>query len=135
MVVDRKVSQEKKAEIAHEMGYVTTLYGRRRVLPDINSRNSTVRGFNERNAINAPLQGSAADIIKLAMINVYKRLRIEGFRSRMVLQVHDELVLDAVEEEIESVKKLLKEEMEAACALKAPLVADVGAGESWYDAK
>ena len=84
---------------AKEKGYVETIYGRRRFLPDINSRNSVVRGYNERNAINAPLQGSAADIIKLAMINVYKRLKTDGLKSRMVLQVHDELVLDVIDNE------------------------------------
>ena len=121
-------------EHARQKGYVETIFGRRRFLPDINSRNSTVRGFNERNAINAPLQGSAADIIKLAMINVYKRLRNEGFRSRMVLQVHDELVLDAVEEETESVKKLLKEEMESIVKLRVPLIAECNAGANWLQA-
>lgn len=121
-------------EHARQNGYVETIFGRRRFLPDINSRNSTVRGFNERNAINAPLQGSAADIIKLAMINVYKRLQSEGFRSRMVLQVHDELVLDAVKEEVESVKKLLKEEMESIVKLRVPLIAECNAGDNWLEA-
>ena len=121
-------------EHARQNGYVETIFGRRRFLPDINSRNSTVRGFNERNAINATLQGSAADIIKLAMINVYKRLQSEGFRSRMVLQVHDELVLDTVEEETESVKKLLKEEMESIVKLRVPLIAECNAGANWLEA-
>lgn len=125
---------DRMIEHARQNGYVETIFGRRRFLPDINSRNSTVRGFNERNAINAPLQGSAADIIKLAMINVYKRLQSEGFRSRMVLQVHDELVLDTVEEETESVKKLLKEEMESIVKLRVPLIAECNAGANWLEA-
>lgn len=119
---------------AKEKGYVETIYGRRRFLPDINSRNSVVRGYNERNAINAPLQGSAADIIKLAMINVYKRLKTDGLKSRMVLQVHDELVLDVIDNEKELITKLLKEEMENIAALKVPLVAECNAGANWLEA-
>lgn len=119
---------------AKEKGYVETIYGRRRFLPDINSRNSVVRGYNERNAINAPLQGSAADIIKLAMINVYKRLKTDGLKSRMVLQVHDELVLDVIDNEKERITKLLKEEMENIAALKVPLVAECNAGANWLEA-
>lgn len=121
-------------ESAKEKGYVETIYGRRRYLPDINSRNSIVRGYNERNAINSPLQGSAADIIKLAMINVYKRLRKEKLKSRMVLQVHDELVLDVWPGEKEQIIRLLKEEMEGIVRLDVPLVAECNAGKNWLEA-
>lgn len=121
-------------ESAKEKGYVETIYGRRRYLPDINSRNSVVRGYNERNAINAPLQGSAADIIKLAMINVYKRLRKEELKSKMVLQVHDELVLDVFPGEKEQIIALLREEMEGISRLNVPLVAECNAGKNWLEA-
>ncbi len=119
---------------AKEAGYVETIYGRRRFLPDINSRNATVRSFNERNAINAPLQGSAADIIKIAMINVYRRLKVENIRSKMVLQVHDELVFDVLASEKESVERIVKEEMESVAKLLIPLVADCNGGKNWLEA-
>lgn len=119
---------------AREAGYVETIYKRRRFLPDINSRNAVVRSFNERNAINAPLQGSAADIIKMAMINVYQRLKAENFASKMVLQVHDELVFDVVPNEVEQIKHLVKEEMERVIELNIPLIADCNAGKNWLEA-
>ena len=119
---------------AREMGYVETICHRRRYLPDINSRNAVVRGFNERNAINAPLQGSAADIIKIAMINVYKRLKTDGFKSAMILQVHDELVFDVRPEEREALEKMVKEEMERVLELSVPLVADCNSGKNWLEA-
>ena len=119
---------------AKESGYVETIYGRRRFLPDINSRNAVVRGFNERNAINAPLQGSAADIIKVAMINVYKRLKTDNFASRMVLQVHDELVFDVAAGEEQTIQRIVKEEMENVIKLKIPLTADCNAGKNWLEA-
>lgn len=119
---------------AKETGYVETIYKRRRFLPDINSRNAVVRSFNERNAINAPLQGSAADIIKMAMINVYKRLKAENLVSKMVLQVHDELVFDVVPNEVEQIKHLVKEEMERVIELNIPLIADCNAGKNWLEA-
>jgi DNA polymerase-1 len=119
---------------ARETGYVETIYGRRRFLPDINSRNAAVRSFNERNAINAPLQGSAADIIKVAMINIYKRLKSENLVSKMVLQVHDELVFDVVPQEVESIKNIVKEEMERVITLHIPLIAECNAGKNWLEA-
>lgn len=119
---------------AKEDGYVETIYGRKRFLPDINSRNAAVRSFNERNAINAPLQGSAADIIKSAMINVYKRLKSEGLKSKMVLQVHDELVFDVLADEIEKISAIVIQEMENVIKLKIPLVAECGKGENWLQA-
>lgn len=119
---------------AREAGYVETIYGRRRFLPDINSRNAAVRSFNERNAINAPLQGSAADIIKVAMINIYRRLKGENLISKMVLQVHDELVFDVVPEEVESIRRIVKEEMEKVTVLHIPLIAECDAGKNWLEA-
>lgn len=119
---------------AKEDGYVETIYGRKRFLPDINSRNAAVRSFNERNAINAPLQGSAADIIKSAMINIYKRLKSEGLKSKMVLQVHDELVFDVLADEIEKISAIVIQEMENVIKLKIPLVAECGKGENWLQA-
>lgn len=119
---------------AKETGYVETICHRRRYLPDINSRNAVVRGFNERNAINAPLQGSAADIIKIAMINVYRRLRRERFESAMVLQVHDELVFDVLPQEREPLEKMVREEMENVLKLSIPLVADCNGGKNWLEA-
>jgi DNA polymerase-1 len=115
-------------------GYVETIYGRRRFLPDINSRNATVRSFNERNAINAPLQGSAADIIKAAMVNVFRRLGKENIKSKMILQVHDELVIDAFPEEADKVAELVKEETENVIKLKIPLTAECGKGNNWLEA-
>ena len=120
---------------AGEDGYVTTLLGRRRYISELKSSNRNTRAFGERAAMNMPLQGSAADIIKIAMLRVADRLEREKMRARLVLQVHDELILDAPEEEAEQAKRLLKEEMEQAAALRVPLVADVSAGRSWYDAK
>ena len=119
---------------AREAGYVETICHRRRYLPDINSRNAVVRGFNERNAINAPLQGSAADIIKIAMINVYRRLKMDNFTSSMVLQVHDELVFDVVAEERDRLEKMIKEEMERVLQLSIPLIADCNGGKNWLEA-
>lgn len=119
---------------AREAGYVETICHRRRYLPDINSRNAAVRGFNERNAINAPLQGSAADIIKIAMINVHKRLKTDNFASRMVLQVHDELVFDVVPGEEERLEKMVKEEMESVFELSVPLIVECNGGKNWLEA-
>ena len=119
---------------ARETGYVETIFGRRRYLPDINSKNGTVRALAERNAINAPIQGTSADIIKLAMINVDKRLRQEGLQSRMVLQIHDELVFDAIKEEVETLCKIVKEEMENVTALSVPLTVECNYGSNWLEA-
>ena len=119
---------------AEEKGCVETIFARKRYLPDINSKNATVRGLARRNAINAPVQGSAADIIKLAMNSVWKRLRREGLRSKMVLQVHDELVLDVAPGELETIVELVKEEMESVCTLSVPLLAECGYGKNWREA-
>ena len=125
---------EQAKEQAREKGYVTTLFGRRRYLPDIRSANGTVRGFAERNAINAPIQGTAADIIKVAMIHIYNRFKTEGIRSKMILQVHDELNFSVYPEEKERVEKIVLEEMQNAFQMKVPLVADSGWGTNWLEA-
>ena len=125
---------EKSKEIARQKGYVTTLFGRRRYLPDINSANATVRGFAERNAINAPIQGTAADIIKVAMIHIFQRFKAEGIKSKMILQVHDELNFSVLPEEKEKVEQIVLEEMQNAFQMKVPLVADSGFGKNWLEA-
>ena len=125
---------EESKEIARKQGYVTTLFGRRRYLPDINSANSVVRGFAERNAINAPIQGTAADIIKVAMIRIFNRFKKEGIQSKMILQVHDELNFSVYPEEKEKVERIVLEEMQGAFDMKVPLVADSGFGENWLEA-
>ena len=125
---------EKAKQTARQKGYVVTLYGRRRYLPDINSANATVRGFAERNAINAPIQGTAADIIKVAMIRIFQRFKAEGIRSKMILQVHDELNFSVYPEEKEIVERIVIEEMQHAIELKVPLVADSGFGANWLEA-
>ena len=119
---------------ARENGYVETIFGRRRYIPDINSHNATVRALAERNAVNAPIQGTAADIIKIAMINVDRRMSREGLRSRMVLQIHDELLFDAVPEEVEALKRLVVEEMENVTKLSVPLTVDCNEGKNWLEA-
>ena len=125
---------EKSKEVARQKGYVTTLFGRRRYLPDINSHNATVRGFAERNAINAPIQGTAADIIKVAMIRIFQRFKAEGIRSKMILQVHDELNFSVYPEEKDLVERIVLEEMQSAISLAVPLVADSGFGKNWLEA-
>ena len=125
---------ESTIALAREKGFSETIFGRRRYLPDINSRNQMVRGLAERNAINAPIQGSAADIIKLAMTAVWRRMRREGLRSRMVLQVHDELVFDVVPGEAPVLMALVKEEMEGVASLKVPLIVECNAGKNWKEA-
>lgn len=125
---------EKAIEEARTKGYAETMFGRRRYLPDINSRNGTVRGFAERNAINAPIQGSEADIIKIAMINIWKRFKKEGLRSKMILQVHDELNFSVYPQEADTVEKIVMEEMQGAAQLKVPLTADPGWGANWLEA-
>ena len=122
---------EKSKEIARQQGYVTTLFGRRRYLPDINSANSVVRGFAERNAINAPIQGTAADIIK---VHIYQRFKEENIRSKMILQVHDELNFSVYPDEKEKVERIVLEEMQNAFEMKVPLVADSGFGTNWLEA-
>ncbi len=125
---------EKSKEIARKQGYVTTLFGRRRYLPDINSANSVVRGFAERNAINAPIQGTAADIIKVAMIHIFQRFKAEGIKSKMILQVHDELNFSVYPDEKEKVERIVIEEMQNAFHMAVPLVADSGFGDNWLEA-
>ena len=125
---------ERCKEQAREKGYVETFFHRRRYLPDINSRNATVRGFAERNAINAPIQGSAADIIKVAMIRIHQRMKEEHLRSKMILQVHDELNFSVYPEEKGRVEQIVLTEMEAAYQLKVPLIADSGWGNNWLEA-
>jgi DNA polymerase-1 len=123
-----------QVEFARKHGFVETLMGRRRYLKDINSANAVVRGHAERNAMNAPIQGSAADIIKLAMIDVHKALADENFASKMILQVHDELVFDARLDELEALKVLVKDKMQNAIKLEVPLIADLGTGSNWLEA-
>lgn len=122
-------------EDAQESGRAKTLFGRYRELPDIRSSNFNRRSFAERTAMNTPIQGTAADIMKLAMIEVSRRIKGEGYKSRVLLQVHDELVVEAVSEEKENLKTLLKETMESVVELKVPLIADVHEGKNWAEAK
>jgi DNA polymerase-1 len=121
-------------EIAREQGFVSTISGRRRYLKDINSANQVVRGAAERNAVNAPIQGSAADIIKIAMINIHKKLNEENWKSKMLLQVHDELVFDVHNDELERIKPMIRHEMENAYTLTVPLEVDLGVGNDWLEA-
>lgn len=129
-----KAYMEQAKETARAKGYAETLFHRRRYLPDINSRNATVRGFAERNAINAPIQGTEADIIKVAMVRIWKRFKEEGIRSKMILQVHDELNFSVYPEEREQVERIVIEEMQNACQLNVPLTADAGWGCNWLEA-
>lgn len=123
-----------QVEIAREQGYVSTISGRRRYLKDINSANQVVRGAAERNAVNAPIQGSAADIIKIAMINIHRRLKEENWKSKMLLQVHDELVFDVYKDELEAIQPMIRQEMENAYQLDVPLEVDMGTGTNWLEA-
>ena len=129
-----KAYMSAQVDFARENGYVETVLNRRRYLKDINSRNAMVRSGAERNAVNAPIQGSAADIIKLAMINIYNRFKKEGFKSKMLLQVHDELVFDAHKDELEIIRPIIKYEMENAFKMSVPLDVEVGIGENWLQA-
>lgn len=129
-----KAYMEQAKETARAKGYAETLFHRRRYLPDIHSRNATVRGFAERNAINAPIQGTEADIIKVAMVRIWKRFKEEGIRSKMILQVHDELNFSVYPEEREQVERIVIEEMQNACQLNVPLTADAGWGSNWLEA-
>ncbi len=129
-----KEYMDKSIEKAREKGYTETLFGRRCQLPDINSRNAVVRGYAERNAINSPIQGTAADIIKIAMINIDRRIREEHLKSRMILQVHDELNFTVVPEEKERLEAIVKQEMEGATTLSVPLLAESGWGKNWLEA-
>ena len=127
-----KAYMDNAIQAAKEKGFVETIMGRRRFLPDIHSANAIVRGVAERNAINAPIQGSAADIIKLAMVNIQKKLR--NLKSTMILQVHDELIFDVEIDELEEIRDLVKHEMEHAIPLRVPLTVDIGTGNNWLEA-
>jgi len=125
---------DEQVEFAKEHGYVKTVMGRRRYLKDINAKNHVVRSAAERNAVNAPIQGSAADIIKVAMINIYDALEEQNFKSKMLLQVHDELIFDAHKDEVDALKSLVKDKMENAFKLDVPLDVEMGTGENWLEA-
>ena len=129
-----KAYMDKSIEMARERGYTETIFKRRCSLPDINSNNSVVRGYAERNAINAPIQGSAADIIKIAMIRVHRRMKAEGLQSKMILQVHDELNFSVLPSEKERLQNIVIEEMQGAATLSVPLIADCGWGTNWLEA-
>ena len=126
---------DKNIELAKTQGYVTTVLNRRRYFKDINSSNRNLRAFAERQAMNMPLQGSSADIIKVAMVNVHNRLKREGLKSKLILQVHDELIIDTLKEEKDKVIKILTEEMEGAVNLSVKLTVETEVGETWFDAK
>lgn len=126
---------DSKIEECRDQGYVTTILGRKRFIPDINASNFQVRSFAERTAMNTPIQGSAADLIKLAMIKVYQELKARGLKSKLILQVHDELIVDTVPEELEVVSELVKRNMQDAMSLHVPLLVDIHSGPSWYDTK
>jgi DNA polymerase I len=126
-----KAYMDESIERARQQGYVETIFHRKRYLPDINSRNSVVRGYAERNAINAPIQGSAADIIKVAMVRIHKRFNDEKLQSRMIMQVHDELNFNVLKDELEKVKDIVVYEMQNAVKMHVPLIADCGYGENW----
>jgi len=129
-----KSYMENQVQFAKKNGYVQTMLGRKRWLKDINSSNAVVRGYAERNAINMPIQGTAADMIKLAMIAVHKTFREHQFRSRMILQVHDELVFDAHRDEVDIIKPLILESMRNALPIAVPVEVEIGAGQNWLEA-
>lgn len=129
-----RVYMDESIEVARKQGYVETIFKRKRFLPDIHSHNAVVRGYAERNAINAPIQGSAADVIKLAMVRIFQRFEDEGLRSKMILQVHDELNFNVYRNEAERVKQIVLEEMERVMPLRVPLIADCGEGKNWLEA-
>lgn len=125
---------DRMVESAKETGYAVTMFGRRRPVPELASGNYMQRSFGERIAMNSPIQGTAADIIKIAMIRMYRRLRAEGLRSKLILQVHDELLIETAEDEVDRVKIILGEEMRHAADLAVDLEVDMNAGENWYEA-
>ena len=126
---------DKTVEDALKTGYVTTMYGRRRYIPELVAKNKMVQAFGKRAAMNAPIQGTAADIIKIAMIRVYRRLKEEQLDARLILQVHDELIIEVSEKDKDKAAQILSCEMTHAASLAVPLIADVNEGKSWYDAK
>ena len=125
---------ESQKELARQKGYAETLFGRKRYLPDIYSQNATVRSFAERNAVNAPIQGTAADIIKMAMVSIHRRLKAEGLKAQMIMQVHDELNFNVPEAEVERVRDIVVSEMQNAVHLSIPLIAECGVGKNWLEA-
>ena len=129
-----KAYMSEQVDFARDNGYVQTVLGRRRYLKDINSRNAVVRSASERNAVNAPIQGSAADIIKIAMINIYNKLEAGNYKTKMLLQVHDELVFDVYKPELETMQKLIKSEMEGAFKIDVPLDVEIDTGLNWLEA-
>ena len=130
-----KQYMESNVEIAKQNGYATTLLGRVRYIPELSSTNYTLRQFGERVAMNMPLQGTASDIIKMAMINVQNKLKQANLKSKLILQIHDELIVDTAKDEIDAVTAILKQEMESVADLEVPLIVDVNNGKTWYDAK
>ena len=129
-----KEYMEQRVNVAREKGYIVTEFGRRRYLPDLASKNAVVRGYAERNAVNAPIQGTAADIIKVAMIRIDHRFTAEGIRAKMILQVHDELNFSVLTDELDRVQRIVIEEMESAFTMRVPLIADCGTGNNWLEA-
>ena len=125
---------ESQRELARQRGYAETLFGRKRYLPDIHSQNATVRSFAERNAVNAPIQGTAADIIKMAMVSIHRRLKEEGLKAQMIMQVHDELNFNVPVNEVDRVREIVVNEMQNAVHLSIPLIAECGVGENWLEA-
>ena len=130
-----KIYLDELVKEGKEQGYVTTLFGRKRPIPELSSSNFMQRSFGERVAMNSPLQGTAADIMKIAMIRVFERMEKEQLKSRMILQVHDEILIEAAKEEEESIKKILEEEMKGAASLAVTLETDIHSGTDWYEAK
>ena len=130
-----KAYMENTVRFGRENGYVATIFNRRRYLPELRAANKITQAFGERVAMNAPVQGSAADIIKIAMVNVYSRLKKEGLKSKLILQIHDELIVETEPNELDAVKKILSEEMENAAQLSVPLKVDMNSGKTWYDTK
>ncbi|MDD2482511.1 MAG: DNA polymerase I, partial [Lutispora sp.] len=130
-----KKYMEDIVKLGKEKGYVTTILNRIRYIPELSSSNAVQRNFGERMAMNTPIQGSAADIIKVAMVNVYKELKTRKMKSRLILQIHDELIVEAYKDEVEEVMKIVKEKMEKAVILKVPITVDIKSGMSWYDTK
>ena len=125
---------ESQKELARQKGYAETLFGRKRYLPDIHSQNATVRSFAERNAVNAPIQGTAADIIKMAMVSIHRRLKEEKLQAQMTMQVHDELNFNVPAQEVDRVREIVVSEMQNAVQLSVPLIAECGVGHNWLEA-
>jgi len=130
-----KTFMDKQIEDAKSLGYVRTMFNRKRYIPELKSNNRNLRSFGERMAMNTPIQGSAADIIKIAMIKIYRELKERKLKSRLALQIHDELIIETEPSEIEEVKELMRRNMESAVEMEVPLTVDMKVGESWYETK